>query len=440
LQVISDDNNNNSRREKLAISRLTTPVEFAFMSIRSPTTKKQYPRRLKQFFDFIGGLSGDTVEEQALAFLAQAKREPEYWVEDSILLFVNHQKDRVLITKEIAAGTLYNFYQPIAIFCKRHKHSLPPIDWDMLSESLPQAKRAANDRVPTVEEIKKLVEYPDRAIKPIVYTMCSSGIRLGAWDYLKWKHVTPIKNEKGEILAAKLKVYAEEPDEYFSFITSEAYNSLKEWMDYRDSYGETITGDSWIMRDKWPTVDKPRGLSGIAKYPQKLGAEAIKKRLLRALEGQGIRQALRDGKRCHEWKGSHGFRKWFKTRCENAGMKSIIVEFLLGHSLGITDSYFKPTEQEVFDEYYLKAVPALTINDYDQTALKKQVAELTEKSEEANYVIKGKLAEKEKEAEETKKELKDVREEISLLKRGFNHLIETGVMEPILRQSADTDR
>jgi hypothetical protein len=112
LQVISDNdnNNNNSRREKLAISRQTTPVDFAFMSVRSPTTKKQYPRRLKQFFDFIGGLSGDTVEEQALAFLAQAKREPEYWVEDSILLFVNHQKDRVLITKEIAAGTLYNFY------------------------------------------------------------------------------------------------------------------------------------------------------------------------------------------------------------------------------------------------------------------------------------------------------------------------------------------
>lgn len=258
MQVISDNdnNNNNSRREKLAISRQTTPVDFAFMSVRSPTTKKQYPRRLKQFFDFIGGLSGDTVEEQALAFLAQAKREPEYWVEDSILLFVNHQKDRVLITKEIAAGTLYNFYQPIAIFCKRHKHSLPPIDWDMLSESLPEAKRAANDRVPTVEEIKKLVEYTDRAIRPIVYTMCSSGIRLGAWDYLKWKHVTPIENEKGdEILAAKLKVYAEEHDEYFSFITSEAYNSLKEWMDYRTSYGETITGESWLMCDKWPTVD-----------------------------------------------------------------------------------------------------------------------------------------------------------------------------------------
>lgn len=269
----------------------------------------------------------------------------------------------------------------------------------MLSESLPEAKRAANDRVPTVEEIKKLVEYTDRAIRPIVHTMCSSGIRLGAWDYLKWKHVTPIENEKGdEILAAKLKVYAQEHDEYFSFITSEAYNSLKEWMDYRTSYGETITGESWLMRDKWSTVDEQRGLSGIAKYPQKLGAEAIKKRILRALEGQGIRQALPDGKRRHEWKGSHGFRKWFKTRCENAGMKSIIVEFLMGHSLGITDSYFKPTEQEVFDEYYSKAVPALTIqkDDIDKTLLQKQVAELAEKGKE--------------ETEQTKKELEELRQ------------------------------
>jgi hypothetical protein len=237
LQVISDDknnNNNNSRREKLAISRQTTPVDFAFMSVRSPTTKKQYPRRLKRFFDYLS-LEGNTVEEQAKIFLARAKIEPEFWVEDSILSYLDHNKERVLVTKEIEAGTLLNLYQPIVIFCKRHKHSLPTtIDWDMISESLPQAKRAANDRSPTTEEIKKLVEYPDRAIKPIVYTMCSSGIRLGAWDYLRWKHVIPKTNEKtGEIIAAKLIVYAGEYDEYFSFITPEAYNSLKRvdgWM------------------------------------------------------------------------------------------------------------------------------------------------------------------------------------------------------------------
>ncbi len=76
---------------------------------------------------------------------------------------------------------------------------------------------------PTIDEIKKLLEYPDRRIKPIVYTMISSGIRLGAWDYLKWKHIVPIVDEKGEILAAKIIVYAGEHDEYYSFITPEAW-------------------------------------------------------------------------------------------------------------------------------------------------------------------------------------------------------------------------
>jgi hypothetical protein len=37
--------------------------------------------------------------------------------------------------------------------------------------------------------------------------MASSGIRIGAWDYLQWKHVTPMKNEKGQIIAAKIVVY-----------------------------------------------------------------------------------------------------------------------------------------------------------------------------------------------------------------------------------------
>jgi hypothetical protein len=35
----------------------------------------------------------------------------------------------------------------------------------------------------------KMVEYPDRRIKAIIYTMASSGIIVGAWDYLQWKHL-----------------------------------------------------------------------------------------------------------------------------------------------------------------------------------------------------------------------------------------------------------
>jgi integrase len=105
------------------------------------------------------------------------------------------------------------------------------------NKNIAKVKSASNDRAPTLEEIRKLVEYPDRRIKPIVYTMCASGIRVGAWGYLRWKHVTPIKNDKDEIIAAKLTVYPGEPEQYYTFITPEAYNSLRDWMDFRASYG-----------------------------------------------------------------------------------------------------------------------------------------------------------------------------------------------------------
>ena len=74
------------------------------------------------------------------------------------------------------------------------------------------------------------MEYPDRRIKAIVYTMASSGIRVGAWDYLQWGHIRPIERD-GEVIAAKMIVYAGEDEEYFTFISSEAWQAIKVWMD-----------------------------------------------------------------------------------------------------------------------------------------------------------------------------------------------------------------
>jgi hypothetical protein len=79
-----------------------------------------------------------------------------------------------------------------------------PIPWKKITRGLPKGKKYADDRMPTIEEIKKVVEYPDRRIKSIVYTMASSGIRRGAWDYLQCGHIRPIKKD-GEVVAAKLR-------------------------------------------------------------------------------------------------------------------------------------------------------------------------------------------------------------------------------------------
>jgi hypothetical protein len=95
------------------------------------------------------------------------------------------------------------------------------IPWKKITRGLPRIKRHADDRAPTIEEIRKIIEYPDRRIKPIVYTMVSSGIRVGAWDYLKSGNIVPIE-KNDNLIAAKMIVYAGEPDEYSTFKIPEA--------------------------------------------------------------------------------------------------------------------------------------------------------------------------------------------------------------------------
>lgn len=69
-----------------------------------------------------------------------------------------------------------------------------------------------------------------------------------------------------------------------------------------------------------------------------------------ALWSQGIRKRLEPGKRRHEFQADHGYRKWFKTQCELAGMKSINIEILMGHSIGISDSYYRIQEKELLED------------------------------------------------------------------------------------------
>ncbi len=66
---------------------------------------------------------------------------------------------------------------------------------------------------------------------------------------------------------------------------------------------------------------------------------------------------------------------------------------LMGHkkNLGLDINYFRPKQNQLIQEY-LKIEDDLTIND--ENRLSKQVQELKEKNEDAEYVIKGKLQEK----------------------------------------------
>lgn len=138
-------------------------------------------------------------------------------------------------------------------------------------------------------------------------------------------------------------------------------------MDFRAEYGEEITGESWLMLDLWQTSNMKYGAKfGLATLPKPFKSSAIKRLIERALWEQGIRKPLLVGTNRHEWKAAHGFRKYYKTHAEQV-MRPINVELTMGHNLGVSKSYWKPTENEVLQDY-LKAAPNLMIS-YEQSLL-----------------------------------------------------------------------
>jgi hypothetical protein len=373
----------------LSVTSVLSPYAKFKIALKSKEVKRQYPNLLEKFLDFCK-FEGVNIEQKATNFHLFAKSKSQEELEDLVIKFILYEIERI-DKGEITAGTLRNYLKALKLFCKMNRIV---IFWDIISHSIPKVKKHANDRIPTVEEIKKLIEYPDRRIKPIVLLSLSTDIRVGAWDYLKWKHITSLKNENGDTIAAKLLVYPNEPEEYFTFMTPEAYNAVKEWMDFRASFGEEITGESWILRNTWQKV-KPRYSHriGLAKYPRQFKSAGIKTLVGRALQIQGVRSKLDlvNGEKNHDWKTLHGFRKFFKTQTERV-MKSLNVEILMGHDIGISKPYYKPPEQELLQDY-LKAVDLLTIHN-SNSKLEKQVKELKEKSKDDDDLIKAKLQEK----------------------------------------------
>jgi gas vesicle protein len=97
-------------------------------------------------------------------------------------------------------------------------------------------------------------------------------------------------------------------------------------------------------------------------------------------------------------------------------MRPINVEILQDHKTGLSDSYYRITEDELLQDY-LRAVDYLTVNKDQKIAnqLQKQVAEFTEKNQEENDNLK-------KHIEELKQDQDQMIESVKALTRMDEYL------------------
>jgi len=344
-----------SGRKRKDLSLLEGDSARPFLeAVDSKVTIEVYKRRLATFLEFVGL----NVDE----FTSKSRKNPK-WSEQTITKYLLTQKERVT-RKEISASTVSSLKKPIKLLLDMN--DITRINWKKIGRMLPRVRRFALDRAPTIEELRALISNSDLRFQSVIQVMVSSGIRVGAWDYLNWGDVQPIeKNET--LLGAKLTVYRADPEQYISFISPEAYSSLIGYIELRGSHGEKITKNSPLIRDKWQANLKGSH-KGDIKEPKRLASSGVKRLFEDTAWKIGIRK---EKKKRHEF-SIHSIRKFFKTRTEQV-MKPINVETLMGHSTGISDSYYRPTEKELLQDY-LKAIPLLTISEIEEVRRDSQLS------------------------------------------------------------------
>jgi len=294
-------------------------------------------------------------------------------------------------SEEMTRAGITNYIAPLELFCDTNDLD---VKWKKIHRLLPSTGKKSGGKPYTTEQISLMLQSErDIRNKAIVHFIASSGIRVGAIEGLRIKHVVDFKEG-----CKKVMVYADTKDEYLTFLTPEASSVLDQYIDKRKNNKEYLTDESPLFRISHRLrMEKAK--------PMKTGS------IVSVIERVVKRIGLRNGKitKRYDTQLDHGFRKRWNTIVKNTdGMKIILAEKMMGHAVTIRldDTYNVPDEERLFAEFR-KAIPELTI---DSSARKQ--AELE--------AVKSQITEIEK----TKSENKDLQREMDKNETKFQEQIE----------------
>jgi len=237
------------------------------------------------------------------------------------------------------------------------------LNWTKIRKFIRSSQKTGNeisgrDRGYTHQEIQKILEFSEQRIKTAFLILASTGIRIGALSSLRLGDLEPVQD------LYKVTVYSGEKEQYLCFTTPEARKEIDEYLEFRKRRGEHITNDSYVLVKKFNFNEKSEPFKGYS----------LRSILQDNIENTGLKEVGSKFKR-KETPLLHAFRKFFTKQLVDSKVNPEIREMLLGHKIGLAGVYYKPTEQEMLNEY-MKAVNNLTINEENRLKIKIQKLEV----------------------------------------------------------------
>jgi integrase len=214
----------------------------------------------------------------------------------------------------------------------------------------PADESVNDDRPYTSEEIQQILSVCDLRSRAMILLMASTGVRIGSLHSMRIGDLIQARSSEGFRLY-KIFVYARTRDKYYTFTTAEAAKTIDEYLEYRVRCGEQLKDESPLIRKGFNKQD-PFTIN----IPRFLSAGGVTRSFDEIIKRSGLKTKSRQVMR------SHAFRKGFKSIAEQSGMKSINVEMLLGHDIGVSGHYYRPNESDLLEDYMTHAADALTID------------------------------------------------------------------------------
>ena len=324
---------------------------------------------------FLAGLNTETTKEGYTIRMEYFKKWAKF-DRYSDLLDMEPKKLQALIEDYIFyridnnhANSIGGYYYPIQAFLEMNDVLL---NFKKLKRLLPAHTKTAVERGWTNEEVKDMLNNcRNHMQRAVIHFENASGGRMGIFNELKMKHIILLvdgkelkfedwlKDTSIDLTHACVAIigYAEEKEEYFTFLTPEATNAFFKYVKKRIADGEAFTPDSPTFRKVYRFGTQPvmpatsKSLAAIVFHvQQKAGLRDPKTK-------KGTRYAVPT---------NHGFRHRFDEIIKSIpNINAHSAEKIFAHTSRIIvmdGTYNNPSIKKLFEEYK-KMIPYIMIDD-----------------------------------------------------------------------------